>query len=143
MTEKWAYTVKYNPNDLTEDEYQMKINELLDMWRKNGVIVDMLHFENQDKRGQPTKMHAHGVILTPRGLYRKKLCKANFHIKLVAYKTKGWDEYTKKNIRVKIFKKPVTDRQIEQDISDEEHETQNQVIPTRSLFKRTVKIDGI
>lgn len=103
MTEKWAFTIKYNPNDLTEDEYKQKIDQLMKFWEENKVNIIHYRFENQDKQGRQTKMHCHGTCQISRGVYRKKLMKTNYHVKLVSSPDANWTKYTEKNVKVKII----------------------------------------
>lgn len=102
--EKWAFTIKYNPNGLTSDEYKVKIEELLKQWQKNKVEVISRVYEDQDKMGHQTKIHMHGIISMKRGIYRKKLQKDGYHIKLVAYKDGDirWDKYIVKNLNTTL-----------------------------------------
>lgn len=102
MTEKWAFTIKYNPNNLTEDEYKQKIQELLSHWKKQKINILEQRDENQTKKGEPTKYHMHGTIEIKRGVYRKKLMLPNYHIKLVAWTDAGWTDYINKNVKCKM-----------------------------------------
>lgn len=136
--EKWAFTIKYNPNGLTEDEYKAKIQYLVDKWKDNGVEVIKFLYEDQDKKGHRTKIHAHGLIAIKRGLYRRKLMIDDYHVKLVAYYSKNWDDYcTKNQINQKLLIK-VHDKR-EEATNEEEPDDDNQIpIPQRSLFSQNI-----
>lgn len=103
--ESWAFTVVYNDNTLTHDEYEQKYDEIMKFWQKNGVKITTFTYEDQTKDHKPTKLHIHGQCEIGRGVYRKKLMMDGYHIKLKAWYSKGWTEYSKKNVvKVNLFK---------------------------------------
>lgn len=102
MAEKWAFTIKYNPNGLTSDELRVKYDEIISFWRKNKVNIIEMRSEDQDKKGRQTKLHIHGTCEISRGVYRKKLQIKDYHIKLVQWSDKGWTDYINKNCKVKM-----------------------------------------
>lgn len=106
MTEYWALTLKYNPNDLTTDELSKVYDRYKDkLARTKGVEVISWVEEDVDKKGHRTKKHVHGTLAIKRGVYRKKLQVDNYHVKLVAITDiTTWNCYTKKNVVVKMFK---------------------------------------
>lgn len=102
MSERWAFTIKYNPNNLTESEYKTKLEQLMNHWKKNGVNILEYKYEDQTKKALQTKIHIHGTCDIRRGIYRKKLMLPNYHIKLVEWRDMGWNKYITKNIKVKM-----------------------------------------
>lgn len=94
----WAFTIVYNPNGLTDEELIIRYNTILDYWRRCGVDITSMVFENKTKHGRPTKLHAHGRCEIAPGTYRKKLQLKNYHVKLVSiYDGPTWTQYIEKN----------------------------------------------
>lgn len=131
--EYYAFTIKYNPT-VDDDELRYQMNELITFWKKNGVQVHSFIYEDKDKRGQPTKLHAHGTISIKRGLYRRKLMLPRFHVKLVSWHSNNWEEYCKKNLVVNLFDIPV------QKCSEvpSRCESPHLEAPKRSLFSKSI-----
>lgn len=138
MAEKWAFTIKYNPNGLTSEELRVKYDEIILFWKKNKVNIIELRSEDQDKKGHPTKLHLHGTCEITRGVYRKKLLLKDYHIKLVQWSDKGWTDYINKNMKIKMVKpmdkKDTVTNHVDENIFESP-------IPRHSLFKR-INIDG-
>lgn len=141
--EYWAFTVKYNKNDLTDDEYRYQYDQILHHWSKNGVVIENVTYEDLTKSKERTKLHLHGRCGIKRGLYRKKLMMKDFHIKLVAWRTTGWTDYCNKNkIVAKMFDNiSVPDKVAERSVAPcpelgglTDEDGQPIVIPRRRLF---------
>lgn len=141
MSEKWAVTIKYNPNDMTSSEMKTAYELFKSKWEAvKGLTILHWIYEEQDKKGRHCKLHVHGVISISRGLYRKKLQEKNFHIKMVTYTSNGWDTYMKKNIKLKLFEPTevtttlIPTRSMSPNLSDQD----NIEIPKRSLFLKNI-----
>jgi len=93
--ESWAFTVRYvKKNTFSDVQLEEIYNDLFEFWERNGGVVS----NKTPELGSGTKqLHFHGILEIKRGLYRKKLMKANFHIKLDAiYNRGGWLTYLAK-----------------------------------------------
>lgn len=139
MAEKWAFTIKYNPNGLTSEELRVKYDEIISFWRKNKVNIIEMRSEDQDKRGRQTKLHIHGTCEILRGVYRKKLQIKDYHIKLVQWSDKGWTDYINKNCKVKMVctEHGQKDNSIKITPDNVDENIFKSPIPRHSLFKRT------
>lgn len=103
MGEKWAMTLKYNPNDLTSDELKTKYEIFrAHLMGKKDITIEKFIYEDLDRKGRPTKLHVHGILTIKRGVYRKLLEKDNYHLKLKTYDNRGWNHYINKNQSVKL-----------------------------------------
>lgn len=146
--ETWAFTIKYNPNGLTEDEYMQKYTEIMSHWEKQGVLIEHLVHESTDKKGIRTKLHLHGRCKIKRGVYRKKLILKDYHIKLEGWRDAGWTEYCNKNkIKMHIGQRSPNQVHVREgkarmsalgDSSPSYSDCDNQVIPKRSLFRSNI-----
>lgn len=93
MGDEWAFTVKYVKG--TEDkDLQFEYETLFNFWKKNGVNI----LESQSHHGgENGRLHYHGIIMVKRGLYRKKLVKPGYHVKLTPIVDRaGWVAYMNK-----------------------------------------------
>lgn len=146
MAETWAFTIKYNPNCVTEDQLREKYSDIIKHWLKNKVQIEMYRLEDMDKKGQRTKLHVHGKCIISKGIYRKKLQLPNYHIKLVLWRDSGWEQYTAKNIeRPKILghgsghimePSGIRNKGDGSDYTDSGDDNIECVIPQRKLFSR-------
>lgn len=137
MTEKWAFTIKYNPEDCTEDQLYEKYKTIMKHWSKQkGMTVLEYRHEDRDKKGQPTKLHLHGTIEIPKALYRKRLMLPNYHIKLVHWTSGDWTNYINKNVKIKMVNKSLPHEDTCTDGGLSPMECDQIIRPTRPLFKR-------
>lgn len=130
--ETWAFTIIYNKNDLTEDEYRQKYDEILRHWDKYNVLIEHIVYEDKKKNGDRTKLHVHGRCCIKRGVFRKKLLLDGFHIKLESWRSAGWTEYCDKNKAVlKMFKNIEVPNKVSESLDED---GQKPIIPKRKLF---------
>lgn len=89
--EPYAFSVKriINPITVTHESYI----PIIELFQKHGTIK-AIEYEN-DSRGTP---HIHGILILPKGFFRKKLCPKGFHIKLeYMYDEVRWLRYIRKD----------------------------------------------
>lgn len=117
----WAFTVKDNRVDSTD------YKEFFDRLESKGCNVTHKYGE-YDKKG---KLHYHGVVQIPKGVYRKSLLPNGLHMQLKElFDLKGWEKYIKKDQK----------GEGEDDVAENRDEEANSrpVKKTKSLFIKHV-----
>lgn len=101
----WAFTIKNVHSG--PDQY----DQFFKRAEGFGCIIDCKYAEN-DSKG---KLHYHGIILIPKGLFRKKLMLHGLHLKLdELYDRAGWLKYITKDANLVPLPRPEEDELIEQ-----------------------------
>jgi len=99
--EKYAFTIKDNRRE--QSDYFV----LFDIWQKKGCSI-LCKYPEQDSKG---RLHYHGIMTIPKGIYRKTLCPKQYHFMLKPLTDEeGWLRYCKK------------DQQEEEDVDTNENE---------------------
>lgn len=84
----YAFTVKDNRRETTD------YSSFFDRLSKFDVEIDC-KYKELDSKG---KVHYHGIVLIPKGMYRKKLMMPGLHLKLEElYNREGWMKYITKD----------------------------------------------
>lgn len=99
-----AITVKKfskSAKDLTIADYEFYINWVHKTFQ--DVMIRQVYYE-KDKQHQ--RLHFHGVVIVPKGFFRKKLQKKDFNVYVTdVYYSKGWNEYSTKDQKKQPEKK--------------------------------------
>lgn len=85
----YAFTIKDNRKVINESR-----QEEYDKWfDKLGRLGLELEYQVKELDSM-NRLHIHGVVLIPKGFYRKRLLQGGLHIKLVElYNAQGWLKY--------------------------------------------------
>jgi len=85
----YAFTIKDNRKVVNESR-QVEYDKWFDKLGKLGINMEYQVCELDSMN----RLHIHGVILIPKGFYRKRLIQGGLHIKLVElYNSDGWLKY--------------------------------------------------
>lgn len=83
------------------DKKDPKHEDYVPILAKMSKKVDIIDFtyENRTKKGEPTKLHIHGIFECPKNPYFKSVLPWGVHIKPERiYNLKGWQRYCTKNV---------------------------------------------